>query len=91
MEDDYDPLLDDDSINDMLQANHQWIIHTIKKDKKGYLKKKRFVLFPRSQRSIDIHCSEDEYFMIHWKEDQSSRLLYECIFSPDGKDEVFDV
>lgn len=75
----------------MFKENHRWIVRTIKNDSFGSLKRKRFVLFPRSQRSIDVHCREDEFFMIYWKEDDCSRLLYDCSFIPDGRDATLDV
>lgn len=91
LEDDYDPLLDDDSINAMIQKNHDWVVKTIKHAKRGDLKKKRFTLFPRSYRSTDIYCQKNEYVMCYWEEDSMSRLLFNAVFMPDGKEKEMEV
>ena len=91
MEDEYEPLLDDDNVNAMFRKNHEWIIHKIKSDVHGKLRKKKFILFPRSQRSIDCHCMKDDYLMVYWREDNRSRLIYSCFFLPDGKQENMEV
>lgn len=91
LEDDYDPLLDDDSINSMVEKNHDWLISTIKTAKKGDLKRKRFTLFPRSQRSIEIYCQEDDRVMCYWSEDEGSRLLFDAYYEPDGVDRKIEV
>ena len=89
--DDYDHLLDDDSINAMIQKNHDWVVEKIKHAKRGNLKKKRFTLFPRSHRSIDIYCQKNEYVMCYWEEDDMSRLLFNAVFIPDGNDKEMQV
>lgn len=75
----------------MFRKNHEWIVQKIKSDSHGQLKKKRFLLYPRSQRSVDCHCMKDDYVMVYWKEDGRSRLIYSCSFLPDGKQEKMEV
>lgn len=91
LEESYDPLLDEDIINESFKHNHQWIIHTVKHDTRGVLKKKQFTLLPRFQRLMNTRCGKDEYFMVYWKETCGSRLLYECYFISDEKDSVVNM
>ena len=83
--------MDDDVINEMMQSNHDWVVHHIKCDKHGDLKRKHFTLYPRSQRSIEIYCKKDDYVMCFWKEGFNSRLLFNAVFLPDGEDEPSEV
>ena len=83
--------MDDDVINEMMQSNHDWVVHHIKSDKHGDLKRKHFTLYPRSQRSIEIYCKKDDYVMSFWKEGFNSRLLFNAVFLPDGEDEPSEV
>ena len=73
------------------QKNHDWVVEKIKHAKRGNLKKKRFTLFPRSHRSIDIYCQKNEYVMCYWEEDDMSRLLFNAVFIPDGNDKEMQV
>ena len=75
----------------MVEKNHDWLISTIKTAKKGDLKRKRFTLFPRSQRSIEIYCQEDDRVMCYWSEDEGSRLLFDAYYEPDGVDRRTEV
>ena len=65
----------------MDQNNHEWVVRVIKHSKKGDLKKKRFTLFPRSRRSVESYCHED----------QNSRLLFQAYFVADGSDACTEV
>lgn len=50
-----------------------------------------FTLFPRSQRSIEIYCQEDDRVMCYWSEDEGSRLLFDAYYEPDGVDRKIEV
>ena len=91
MDDDYDPLLDDESVDSLNQQNHEWMVRVIKHAKEGNFKKKRLTLFPRSRRSLETHCQSGDYLMCYWEEDQNSRLLFESLFVPDGKETCEEV
>ena len=75
----------------MKQANHDWVVHHIKHDKFGDMKKKHFTLYPRSQRSIGIYCRENDHVMCFWKEGYNSRLLFDSVFYPDGSSSFSNV
>ena len=68
----------------MDQNNHEWVVRVIKHSKKGDLKKKRFTLFPRSRRSVESYCQENDCVLCCWDEDQNSRLLFQAYFVAAG-------
>ena len=87
----YDPLLDDEKLEEMAKANHNWLIKTIKTSKKGELKRKKFTLRPRSDHSIQITCRKGSCILCYWKEDNASRLLFNSVFICKGRGEAKEV